>query len=527
MRFYESSTASISLFYLAHSPRWLAAAILLTATTWSSIASATDQSLATIRARPADLATVGIAVNGTGVKVGNIDDNIFLAHPAFPVGTSVTDFSGGGLVGLGDMHSTNSSSVIVGAGGGVTGIAPGAQLDVANVFNAGVLSAEGVAKAIDTHGAAGRNIISMSLGGNSFGTTIDGNSTFTKFLDWAVSEYNITFIKSAGNNGKTGSTTITPPGDAYNIITVGATGIAGGLDNGDYSRVASFSSEGRTTDLRNKPDIVAPGVNIDMAAVGGGLHKDDGTSFAAPHVAGGAVLLKDFADGVANHSLDHRVFKSILLNSADHSVKQKDGTKWEPTLPGIDPLDDQAGTGQLDMVNAFINFKPGKTVNPANTNPIAWDLNTVAANATVDYVINKQLVSGSTLAATIVWDREITRTEVGNDELYLNDTYTVGNFANLNLYLVDSMGVELNLLDALGRSSQSHSPVDSVEHIYFQLPKQDTYTLRIANWSGFDEEFAFSLLAVAVPEPGTVVMLLSAMGMVLVLGQHRRGQQRS
>lgn len=489
----------------------------------SGTTQATNLSLAAIRARPADLATVGIGVNGNNVLVGNVDDNIDLTHTTFPVGTSVVDYSGGGLVGAGDQHATGTSSIIVGSGGGVTGVAPGAFLEAANVFGSGGLNVEGAANAIFSQAARGRNIISMSLGGNSFGATIDGNSTFTKFLDWAVSDLNITFIKSAGNNGKNGSSTITTPGDAYNIITVGATGISGGADNGKFSQVASFSSEGRTTDLRNKPDIVAPGVNIDVAQVGGGTIDQNGTSFAAPHVAGGAALLKDFADGFGNaNRLDHRVFKSIMLNSANHNTNQKDGTQWQPTVPGIDPLDDQVGAGQLDMVNAFVNFKPDETANPANTDPVAWDLNTVGANAMVEYEINKALVGGTTLTATIVWDREITRTPAGDPELFLDDTYTVGNVADLDLFLVDSMGTELDLLDGLGRRSLSESPVDPTEHIHFVLPKTDDYTLRVKNLSGFDEMFAFSILSVAVPEPSSVALLALVSGIGAVWRIRRR-----
>ena len=191
-------------------------------------AMALNLSLETIKARPQDLAAIGITANGSGVSVGNVDGDIDLTHPTFPGGTSVVDFSGSGLPGA-EQHPTLSSSIIGGIGGdGVApGVAPGVTLEAANVFiglGGTNLNVEGAAQAIFTQASNGFDVINMSLGGSNFGSTIDGNSTFTKFLDWVVFTEDVVFTKSAGNNGRNGSSTITNPGDAYNIITVGATG---------------------------------------------------------------------------------------------------------------------------------------------------------------------------------------------------------------------------------------------------------------------------------------------------------------
>ena len=107
----------------------------------------------------------------------------------------------------------------------------------------------------------------------------------------------VVVVAAAGNAGYSGVTrtlgsdyrtvSISDPGNAELVITVGSTHRSDPHRHG----VSYFSGRGPTADGRRKPDVLAPGEDIDGPMPGSGISAMHGTSQAAAHVSGAAAML--------------------------------------------------------------------------------------------------------------------------------------------------------------------------------------------------------------------------------------------
>ncbi len=294
------------------------------------VAADLHQSIPLIRA---DAVWQQFGSQGEGVVVGVIDTGIDYTHPALGGGFG-PDFK---VIGGYDLinddpdpiddnnHGTHVAGIVAAGGAGITGVAPKAKLMAFKVLSAAgsgpsSVVIAGIERAVDPNDDGDFSdrvhIVNMSLGGE--GSPDDAKSIA---VDNAVA-LGMTFCISAGNSGSFYS--IGSPGTARSAITVGAT------SKSDV--IADFSSKGPNRQIFTiKPDLVAPGAAITSSIRNGETASFNGTSMAAPHVAGVAALLKSL-----HPEWSPARIKSAIVNTAvdlgEHVMAQ--------------------GAGRLDALNA-------------------------------------------------------------------------------------------------------------------------------------------------------------------------------
>lgn len=218
--------------------------------------------------------------NNTGgeVDVAVLDTGVESGHSALEL-AGEKDFTGEGP---NDMrgHGTHVAGVVGSLDGSRTGVSPSS-----NLYNVKVLDSEGSGTGSDLLKGLEWSIENeMDVAVMSLGTVINkcnGRDILSTSVDKAVDE-GVTVVVAAGNEGPE-RRTVTSPGCSRNGITVGSVNKRDGI--------ASYSSRGSTNDGRVKPDVVAPGSNIESTWIDNSFNSLSGTSMATPHVGGQAALL--------------------------------------------------------------------------------------------------------------------------------------------------------------------------------------------------------------------------------------------
>ncbi len=204
-----------------------------------------------------------------------------------------------------------------------------------------------------------RMVINNSWGGG------DRSITLENIVSNAVSQ-GVVVVFAAGNDYGLPPTS---PNNMGEVICVGAT------DRND--RAASFSNRGSAL------DVSAPGVSI-LSTVPGGYFVLQGTSMAAPHVAGLAALILG-----KNPSLTPKEVETIIRNTADNVIG--------------DPL---MGTGRINAFKALGGSTLPDTDPPiisniraesitSNSAVISWTTNEIA-DSQVDYDTTSNTFRNST-----------------------------------------------------------------------------------------------------------------------------------
>jgi len=242
-------------------------------------------------------------LTGKGVAVGHLDTGVDATHPALK--GRVAEFAEWDFLGKkrpgakphdSDMHGTHTAGTICGGAvqGRAVGVAPGATLCSGLVIEGGDVTAR-ILGGLDWLVGLGVRVISMSLGFRGY------DPVFTRLVDLLVSR-DIVPVFAIGNEGPNTSRS---PGNYSQSLAVGA------VDPHSRTAVFSGSEHFDRKDDPDKPDCVAPGVQVISAKPGGGWQEMDGTSMATPHVAGVVALLLEAKPDAASPAI-----RKAILDSA-------------------------------------------------------------------------------------------------------------------------------------------------------------------------------------------------------------------
>lgn len=244
-------------------------------------------------------------------------------------------------------------------GAGIAGVCRGCQiLPVKVLDNQGGGTAEWVAQGIQYAAQSGAKIISMSLGMPS---NCGCSQTLARAINYAFESGSL-LIAASGNDSDKQRTSY--PASSPRVMAVGA--------SDKYDREANFSN--RDSYL----DIVAPGKDIYSLNLNNSYRTADGTSAAAPFVAGVAGLIQS-----ANPQLNNVQLWWRLYQSADDFPPPQGATQTTEAVPAPDAMLDadrfvmrlylpsivrtRITAGRLNAEKALLFATPGQMVVPLDT----------------------------------------------------------------------------------------------------------------------------------------------------------------
>ena len=277
-------------------------------------------------------------VTGKGTTIAVIDTGIDLDHPEFSDRiVSGYDFvDNDSIADDGEGHGTHVAGIIAGAndGRGITGIAYDAEImPLRALDDDGYGWTSDIVSALQWAADNGADVINLSLGEGGYSQAMADAISY-------ASDRGSVVVMAAGNSGS--STPVYPAAHAIDH------GIAVGAVDRDRS-LAGFSNRAGS---RPMDYVTAPGVNIYSAVPGGGYDSFNGTSMAAPYVAGVAGLLKSYDGSLSASTIEdlltgsgsnHTISSATLSNSS--SVMRN--TRDVITLQTLENFSDSELSGTL------------------------------------------------------------------------------------------------------------------------------------------------------------------------------------
>lgn len=195
-----------------------------------------------------------------------------------------------GIVYSDDHHGTACLGLMAGyMPGTYVGTAPKASYFLCrteNINSENIIEEYNWVSAAEYMDSIGIDMISTSLGYIGFDdpdashgySDFDGKTCIITIGAEIASSRGILCVAAAGNEGDNDFPYVGGPGDGKNVLTVGGV-------KADGTR-AGFSSIGPTYDGRIKPDVMSFAYAVTVASPGNNFYEGNGTSFAAPSLAG-------------------------------------------------------------------------------------------------------------------------------------------------------------------------------------------------------------------------------------------------
>lgn len=272
-----------------------------------------------------------LGYRGKGIVIGVLDAGFFNVNknPAFDslnlqgrlLGTK--DFvNPNSNIYAEDAHGADVMSILSGnLPGSFIGTAPDASywlIRTENVLTEYLVETDFWCSGIEFADSVGVDVVNSSLGYTKFNDPImdysyaDMNGEVSRASRCATlaAKKGIIVCNSAGNEGNKTWHYIGAPGDAKGIITVG------GVDNAGASSV--FSSFGPSSDNRVKPEVCSMGTSTALLSTKGLPVVGDGTSYAAPIMAGMMTCFLQAARSINAPSSTDVLLKTIYESASNY-----------------------------------------------------------------------------------------------------------------------------------------------------------------------------------------------------------------
>lgn len=346
------------------------------------------------------------------------------------------DPSNGGMVGVASVLGSNLEISVSGVLGRTQLVAavPNPD-DLTQIdYGAGGAWSSSILAAIINQVNQGSTVINLSLGARKPGPGVGPQVAAVRRLLEAVHRIRpgVVFVAAAGNNaiGLDGSNQFPGGVPLPNLITVGAVD-----SDGSSATFTNFALPG------GEVTIAAPGVQVPMGIGADGMpYHSNGTSFAAPMVAGAVALLQSL-----NPELTAVQIKEILRATAAAEVK--DGDKTTPIAANL-------GGGILRVDHAALQvINEIRATSATPKPPLDWDTIDALAGLTatasgsgeesqsVTALVGDVSEGGTSLVVTLLSDGSIS----GNDTQTLSAAGSVswtvalnGGFGELSVQRTDS-----------------------------------------------------------------------------------------